>query len=231
MIIISHRGAAGLAPENTLEGIDAAKKAGVDSIEIDVRLTRDKKLVLFHDQSMYRLAGKAVNISDMTLKEVNTTSTHSGHPIPTLEEALEHIGKTPVYLDCKGKDWPKILVKVLKKYRLPDLSVGCVNQRELFEFSQLMPKVKTYLSDLTKSTDTLYAAKALKFNGVTLNFWTLNPLTYFYALRNNLEILVYTLNRPILARFVHFLYPRTQIITDFPNRLAVLSSKRSRSSK
>lgn len=226
MIIISHRGAAGLAPENTLEGIEAAKSAEVDAVEIDVQLTKDKKLVLLHDQSLYRLTGRAVNVGDLTLKEINTTSTHSGHPIPTLEEALEHIGKTPVYLDCKGKGWPKVLAKTLEKHNTSDIAVGCVNQKELFEFAQLMPPVKTYLSDMTKPLSALYAAHTLKFTGVTLNFWTLNLLSYHYAMRSGLKVLVYTLNRPLLARFVHFLYPRAQIITDYPDRLAALSSKR-----
>ncbi len=231
MKIISHRGAAGLAPENTLEGIDAAKAAGANMIEIDVRLTRDKHLVLAHDHSLYRITGQTVNISDLSLKEVTTTTTHSGHPIPTIEEALEHLGSMPVLIDCKGKGWPKALGAALSKYKIKRPNVICIDQAELFEFHQLMPRAKVYFSDSTKSLNTLhalYVARALKFTGVTLNFWTLNLLSYHYAMRSGLEVVVYTLNRPLLARFLHFLYPKAQIITDFPDRLANLSKRRRR---
>lgn len=46
---IAHRGGAGLWPENTLFAVDQAACAGFDGAEIDVQLTRDDRLVLFHD--------------------------------------------------------------------------------------------------------------------------------------------------------------------------------------
>jgi len=49
MKVIGHRGAAGLAPENTFAGFDIALALGVDGIETDVQKTQDGKLVLFHD--------------------------------------------------------------------------------------------------------------------------------------------------------------------------------------
>jgi glycerophosphoryl diester phosphodiesterase len=226
MIIISHRGAAGLAPENTLAGIDEAIKAGVDKIEIDVQVTKDNRLVLFHDNSMYRITGKTQSISELTLKEVSTTTTHSGQPIPTLEEAIEHAGDCPLLLDCKGNNWPKLLASAIKKHNYPLPSVSSPSQQDLYEFRQLVPESKVYLSDLTKPLGALYAARTLGFNGVSLNFWTLNPLSYHYAKRYGLEIIAYTVNRTILARFLHFLYPRAIITTDFPNRLAKLSTRR-----
>jgi glycerophosphoryl diester phosphodiesterase len=53
-IIIGHRGAAGLAPENTLEGIEAALAAGADAVEIDVRITDDGVPILLHDENLDR---------------------------------------------------------------------------------------------------------------------------------------------------------------------------------
>src|SRR5258708_33362895 len=49
MKVIGHRGAAGLAPENTFAGFDIALALGVDGIETEVQKTQDGKLVLFHD--------------------------------------------------------------------------------------------------------------------------------------------------------------------------------------
>ena len=53
-IVIGHRGAAGLAPENTLEGIEAALQAGADAVEIDVRVTDDGVPILLHDETLDR---------------------------------------------------------------------------------------------------------------------------------------------------------------------------------
>ena len=52
--IIGHRGCAGYAPENTLEGIHTAADMGVEWVELDVKLTRDQMPVIFHDDDLER---------------------------------------------------------------------------------------------------------------------------------------------------------------------------------
>lgn len=228
MIVIGHKGAAGLAPENTLESIDQAIKAGVDKIEIDVRFTRDGRAVIFHDSTLYRITGESIRICDLSLKQINTTITKSGHPIPTLQEALDHAGKIPVMIDCKSKNWAQALASELKNQKKTNFSVISTQADELYEFKRLMPKVETYISELTKPMSAVYEAINLKFTGVSLYFWILNPLSYLYAKRAGLKIVVYTVNRPILAKFLHFFYPGAEIVTDSPDKLAKLSKRRTK---
>jgi glycerophosphoryl diester phosphodiesterase len=52
ILVIGHRGAAGLAPENTLAAFKAAFDLGVDAVEMDVQLTRDANLVVYHDYTL-----------------------------------------------------------------------------------------------------------------------------------------------------------------------------------
>lgn len=52
VLVIGHRGAAGLAPENTLAAFAAALDLGVDAIELDIHLTRDSVLVVYHDYTL-----------------------------------------------------------------------------------------------------------------------------------------------------------------------------------
>jgi len=52
MVIIGHRGAAGLAPENTISAFKRACEIGVDAVELDVLLTADNKIVVHHDFSL-----------------------------------------------------------------------------------------------------------------------------------------------------------------------------------
>ena len=118
---IAHRGGAGLAPENTLAAFRDAVARGCDGAELDVQLSRDGKVVVFHD---YRLkpdicrdAGGAwirkptPLIKDLTLDELrrfdigradpasdyarahSTVTPHDGERIPTLDEVIE-IAKT-----------------------------------------------------------------------------------------------------------------------------------------
>ena len=50
--IIGHRGAAGLAPENTLSAFKSACEIGVDAVELDVLLTADNNIVVHHDYTL-----------------------------------------------------------------------------------------------------------------------------------------------------------------------------------
>ena len=51
-LVIGHRGATGLAPENTLAGFGLACKIGVDAIELDVLLTADRQVVVHHNYAL-----------------------------------------------------------------------------------------------------------------------------------------------------------------------------------
>ena len=53
-LAIGHRGARGLAPENTLPGFRAALQHGVDMVELDVQLTADDEVVVIHDPTVAR---------------------------------------------------------------------------------------------------------------------------------------------------------------------------------
>ena len=70
MKIYAHRGSSIAHPELTMAAYKAAIDDGADGFECDVRLTKDKELVLWHDADMQRVAGNAARIADSTLKEI-----------------------------------------------------------------------------------------------------------------------------------------------------------------
>ena len=109
MFVIAHRGGAGLAPENTLKALTTGIASGADALECDVRITKDKKIILCHDDTLLRIAGKNKKISDLTLKEICLTPTNSGAPIPTLSEALDTAKNIPLVIEAKGNNWAKLL--------------------------------------------------------------------------------------------------------------------------
>ena len=72
MQVIGHRGAAGLAPENTWESFDVALSLGVDAIETDIRATADGTLVLRHDAELERTTNGRGSLKDTTWEVVQT---------------------------------------------------------------------------------------------------------------------------------------------------------------
>jgi glycerophosphoryl diester phosphodiesterase len=94
--ITGHRGAASVAPENTIPAVEMAARLGADRAEIDVMLTSDGRLVVFHDTDMRRLAGDPRRVVDMTLEELRGFDvggwfdpSFAGQRVPTFEELLD----------------------------------------------------------------------------------------------------------------------------------------------
>jgi len=95
-LVIAHRGDAVNAPENTLPAFTKALDAGADGIELDVRLTRDERLVVFHDRRLDRTSNGSGPVNHRSLGEVREMDAGSwfspefkGEQPPTLDEVFE----------------------------------------------------------------------------------------------------------------------------------------------
>lgn len=225
MKIIGHRGAAGLALENTIASIKAAKQAGVDAIEFDVRLTSDHQFVLCHDQALSRISDSDHVIKDTSLKYINEVILSNGERLPTLTEAIKACGKTPVIIETKGTNWAEYLATILVNHPTIDATVISFNHRELGVFAKLLPDIPTYAIERTKPFDAIQFAKQNHFTGVDMNFWLLNPLTYWMARRKQLDIIVYTVNFRWIAWFLNVLFPKIAITTNHPHQMQFLRPK------
>jgi glycerophosphoryl diester phosphodiesterase len=222
MKVIGHRGAAGLALENTLESIKAAKLAGVDAIEFDVRLTADGQFVLCHDTSVSRVSTHTHVIKEVVAEHIGDIILLNGESLPTLSDALDIAGDTPVVIETKGSDWATPLEAFFKQNPHKNASVISFDHDELSKFVRLTPQVSTYPIENTRPFDVIQLAKHHNFTGIDMNFWILNPLTYFLARRKKLEIIVYTVNSRWIAVFLSILFPRISITTDHPNQMQFL---------
>lgn len=119
MLKIGHRGAKAYAPENSIASFKKALELGVDMVEFDVRLTKDKYPVVVHDNQLTRLAKKFRRLSQMTLSEVKELRVKGGEEIPTLGEVLEVIdNKIGMDIELKVKDSAQIIVQTLRDYRV-----------------------------------------------------------------------------------------------------------------
>jgi glycerophosphoryl diester phosphodiesterase len=90
--VLAHRGFIQGGVENTLPALQAAAKAGADRVEFDVMETKDGKFVVMHDANLRRLAGRNLNVKDLTQDELTKITVRAGGmeaKIPTLEEWIQ----------------------------------------------------------------------------------------------------------------------------------------------
>ena len=109
-ITIAHRGYAAMAPENTLSSIEAALRAGATTIEVDIQMTADGKIVLMHDRTVDRTTDGSGQISDLTWEYVATLDAgswfgddYAGEPIPRIHQALASVMRADVTLAIEVK--------------------------------------------------------------------------------------------------------------------------------
>ena len=69
-LIYGHRGASADAPENTMRAFALAADQQADGVELDVQLSRDGHLVVFHDETLERVTGESGMVCDNTLDEL-----------------------------------------------------------------------------------------------------------------------------------------------------------------
>src|SRR5512140_205883 len=95
-LLVAHRGSSGTAPENTMAAFRKAIAAGVDMIELDVRMSKDYHLIVLHDSTVRRTTNGPGRVCGMSLQELKSLDAGSwfgprfrGEQIPTLREVME----------------------------------------------------------------------------------------------------------------------------------------------
>jgi len=103
--IIAHRGASGYAPENTLGAFRLAAQMGVREVEFDIQYSKDRELVVVHDETLDRYGFPDCRVAEMTLAELKALDLGGwfedgrfvGERMPTLDEILTAFGDTFFY--------------------------------------------------------------------------------------------------------------------------------------
>ena len=149
--VIAHRGSSSDRPECTLAALRRAIEVGATASEVDVRLTRDRQLVILHDQTLDRTTNGTGKIGSKTLAEVRGLDAGSwfdakyrSERVPTLREVLEvGRGKIDVLLDLKeqGEAYDRQVAKSVKKYGSSKKTiVGVRSVAQARRFRRLLPK-------------------------------------------------------------------------------------------
>jgi glycerophosphoryl diester phosphodiesterase len=220
MKIFGHRGAAGLALENSKESIIKSLRGNVAAVEFDVHRTADMELVVIHDHTTGRVAEKDVEVHRLTLAELQSISLNNGQHILSLDELFAVIGnQKPIMIDIKDTGCGEVLLSTLDRHPSVIVYVTSFVHDNLQYIRKARPDIPIYVLEHYSPFEIIHTARRLQATGISLNMWLMNPLTYRLAKRYGLDLLVYTVNSPLLMRFFKKLYPDVTLYTDHPERV------------
>jgi glycerophosphoryl diester phosphodiesterase len=123
--LVGHRGAGGLAPENTMPSFELALALGVDAVECDVHLSHDGVPVVIHDHTVDRTTDGHGPVSSLTVEQLKALDAggrfRQSQPtarIPTLDEVLLWArGRTRLVVELKGTENPALVGATIDRIR------------------------------------------------------------------------------------------------------------------
>lgn len=222
MLIIGHRGAAGLAPENTLEALRAGMKAGADILEFDVRITKDGVPILSHDFHTWRTHHNLSIISYHTLAELEERLPKDS--VTTLETVLnKFLGRILLNIEVKGRGSGRIVGNFLKNY------ITKQSQWDAFFVSSFSGKELGALRSISKEANLAILQhvnpfafvayhKRLNLSAVGFHRLYINPLALEIAKKLGLFTYAYTVNRKDAAKRLG-IQGVDSIVTDYPDKI------------
>ncbi|PNX52508.1 MAG: hypothetical protein BV458_09225 [Thermoplasmata archaeon M9B2D] len=224
-IIIGHRGAAGLAPENTLLSFRTALDLGVHMVELDIHETLDGHLVCIHDSSVERTTDGVGNVAEMTLDELKHLDAGQGQTIPTLQNVLDMARsnmKVNIEIKTLGVE-SKIVDLVTSRDMLHDVLVSSFFHGTLPIIKELNSEISTAILVDKPKHDLVSYSKELGANAINPRFSFVSIEIIEEAHENSLNVYPWTVNDS--SKMLELLRMGVDgLVTDYPNLgLAVLN--------
>ena len=215
MLIIGHRGAAGLAPENTLEALKAGFDAGADILEFDVRVTADNVPILVHDAWI-----KGKNARKHTLAQLRQVAN-----VTTLESVLPaYFGKVLLNIELKQTTETDTILKAIEPFiehpsDWDDIIFSSFRIQSLRNIRSHNEHVNIALLHHVNPFLFMKHQKELQFSAVGFHRLHANPLAIAVAQKLGIFTYVYTIDRIESAKR----FSRRGIdgiVTNYPDRIA-----------
>lgn len=238
-IVIGHRGAAGLIPENTLPSFRRAYACGVNAVELDVHW-HDGALIVLHDDTLDRTTTGSGPFSARSLRALRELNAGGGWPIPLLTEVLAELpAGVGINIELKGAATAAPVAELLlaglsqaaergdepcadlDPARSPagaDVLVSSFDHDELRRFHALAPSIRVapLLHEWQAATWDL--AASLDAFAINMNHRIATPARLAEASRRGLRTYLYTVNDRARARDL-IAAGATGVFTDYPDRI------------
>ncbi|MEO6588127.1 MAG: glycerophosphodiester phosphodiesterase family protein [Pyrinomonadaceae bacterium] len=225
-LIIAHRGAAAIAPENTLAAFKKAIEDEADGIEFDVRLSKDGEAVVFHDADLKRIAGRDEKIIDLSLEELRqieigswfnrafpklADEKFSNETIPALKDVLNLLndfrGLIYIELKCREREVEPLVRAVCREisasYLLPNIIVKSFRLQVIPEIRRVCQGVTTaalfapkIMTMLRKEKYLLKIAQEFRADQISLHYTLVSKKFMKKAEKREIPVTVWTVDNP-----------------------------------
>jgi glycerophosphoryl diester phosphodiesterase len=220
-LIIGHRGASAVAPENTLAAFAAAIAVGADGIEFDVRLSGDGVPVIIHDDTLQRTHGLRKRVADLTVEELRSVG------VPSLRDLFELMSQNDLILclEIKGSsaELAERCCELVHEFAFADRTIV-----ECFDLNVLKPiKLKTAaLFDPRIYTEQRLIDRALEVGTsvLALHHRLAKPSLIEKARLAGLRVVVWTVDDPAWVAHAQALGIEA-VITNDPARMIEASDR------
>lgn len=228
-VVIAHRGASAVAPENTGSAIREAIRLGARVVEFDVRQTKDGKLVLFHDDELKRVTGRKGTIESSDWEVVSQLDVgkwfgqgaFAGEAPIRLHEAIQLCveGNATALIEHKSGT-PDNYAEVIRSLDAADeIIVQSFDWAFLREFRAGFPEVRIgALGSKRLTTDRLESLQLIGSEWVGWKFSDLTESNFNSLQKLGFRVALWTVNDPVEAkRWID--RGANGIITDYPDRI------------
>lgn len=218
MKIIGHRGAKGLAPENTIASLRKAVQHNVDMLEFDLRVTRDQIPILIHDPYLTDPSGQKLKVADHSYAELRAHKPD----LSTFADMLEAIGHpATLYTEVKPGEPTKPIIDVIQRqlengWKAEHFALASFSQRVLRELHAALPDIPIVVLEKWSSVRARRRANELGTKTISMKERWLWPLFITACKRGGWDLYAWTINDPKKAR-------RWQkaglagVVTDYPD--------------
>ncbi len=218
VVVIGHRGAAGLVAENTLASFRRAYAAGVGAVELDVHLV-DGELVVIHDDTLERTTNGSGPVAAASLERLRALDAGAGERVPLLSEVVVELPRgVGLNVELKGSGTALPVARFLGRHPDLDVLVSSFDHVELEHFRRQDPHTRVAPLYSRWRGDPWQTAERLDAWAVNLSHRAVTPERLREAAERGLRTFVYTVNDLEAARRLIAL-GASGVFTDYPDRI------------
>lgn len=209
---IAHRGASYLAPENTIASAKLGWKLGAEFVEVDIRLSKDNKIMVIHDSNTKRTTGQDYKVSQTNsdvLRKLDAGSfkneKYKGEKIPFLEEIIDHLPpgqKLVIELKSRKETIPFLKNVIDQCGKKDQLMFICFDWETILETKKTFPDMVSYwlCGNKDEVMKKIHDISANKLDGIDLKYSIIDEEVMAQANKYNLDVFAYTVNDPEEAK-------------------------------
>jgi len=203
MLVFGHRGAPSIRPENTIDSFKAALAHNVDGIELDIQLTSDGEIIVYHDFEILDHNNVSHLISKLSFSQIQQMCPK--FKIPNFEEVCQIFPQEKFFnIEIKSKNLNnnyiiQKTIQLIQQYKLMEhVIISSFNPFVLLQLKRYAPSIRRGLLWTGNNSEgwfvTRYSSKYIAPYSFHANIDYINNKMVNWALKNKIKLFYYTIN-------------------------------------